>query len=194
MLLFLNPARLLRMQRKLTLTKPFNIEIPRKILRMIHRSDYIRYYISEVLKYIPYMWLTPEIVKNITSGKLIRYIPEDLLTEDVLISYIDSHYGCYASYPGYIPRHLRIGEVAMKLVSKSGDFITYIPREERTMKLIMRAVDSDGDAIKYIPNHMKTREVIEAALIKHGMCALKYVPEYMRTREIEELAVKICSL
>lgn len=187
-----HPEYLLRDQRKLTLLKPFSLEITRKIMKLIN-NRYVLLYIRRVIKYIPYLWLRNVNVSKIIKSfytKLIRYIPEDLLTDNVLKSFIRN---AGLNVFNRIPRHMKTIRMATIFISMNGRDISWIPRKLITMEIFIEAIRSSCWALNHIPNRMKTYEVIEIALNQWSRSALQFIPEHLRTDEINKLIEEKCN-
>ncbi len=122
----------------------------------------IEYCDSSALKYVPGNFLDREMIRHaflaydftISNNHAIRYIPEEMLTKDIVMRSVRD----VGSNIQYVPEHMRTEEVNMAAVGKSGTAIRFIKDPSQQVR---------DQAVKNCPQAMGFWE---------GMCESPYRP------------------
>ena len=116
--------------------------------------------------------------------KLMEYIPETGLSNDVILTAADTDGGLR-----YIPEQYKTKEICDRAFRKNLWSLADIPDQFKTAEMCMKAVRESGFLLEHVPDKLKTTEMCKIAVKDDGN-GTPYVSESLYDKELAKLVLK----
>ena len=148
------------------------------------------------ISYVPKEWITSSLALKAVCFPLklgldnypISYIPDSLITEDMVFESVSSS-PCSLKN---IPRKFITKELLSLAVSRDGAALKYVPRNRMNKELVDSAINTQPFALSFVPEHKRTEEICKKAF-EGTPLAIRWIPEKYITREMCLIVIKASS-
>ena len=116
---------------------------------------------------------------------LIKYIPTDILDEEICIEAIKRDISCYKYIPNKI---IKINNFKNKVIKINGLVIKFFNKKDITEDIAKDAIKSNPECLKFIPKEYIDTEIVK--FLANNYNALQYIPNTLITKDIAYEIIK----